>query len=188
MLLKFTTTFGTICVIALSVFFLYANNRMRDFRRDHPTPFLFVLLLVFGLLSIYGTLSAVTVEDAYCNVRDLAPLLGGLLGGPIVGIGAGLVGGLFRLTAGGPTMVPCAISCLISGAVGSFVFVYGKGKVVSPLVGLATAGLIECVHMLLVAAFGYINIAFELIGPMVVATSVGAWFGLTVYHYLNDKR
>ncbi len=188
MLLKFTTTFGTICVIALSVFFLYANKSLREFRRNHPTPFTFVLLLVFGLLSIYGTLSAVTVEDAFCNVRDLAPLLGGFLGGPIVGIGAGIVGGLFRLTAGGPTMIPCSISCLLAGAVGSAVYVFNKGKVVSPLMGFAIAGLIECVHMLLVAAFGYINIAFKLIGPMVIATSFGAWFGLTVYHYLSDKR
>ena len=46
-----------------------------------------VLILVFGLFSIYGTLSGEKVLGVMINIRDLGPAIAGLIGGPLVGTG-----------------------------------------------------------------------------------------------------
>ena len=72
---------------------------------------------------------ASTIIGGIANTRDLGPALGGLLGGPVVGIGAGLIGGVQRLAMGGfdgravgarapwpPASPAASSSCSTSGA------------------------------------------------------------------------
>ena len=71
-----------------------------------------LLTLIFGAFAVWGTLSGIEINGAIANTRDLGPALGGLIGGPLVGIGAGLIGGLQRLAMGGWTAVPpCCWPC-----------------------------------------------------------------------------
>ncbi len=74
-------------------------------------------ILIFGLLSVYGTWAGVKTTGAIVNVRDLAPMLAGLIGGPLAGVGAGLIGGAHRYFQGGFTAIPCAIGTVLSGFV-----------------------------------------------------------------------
>ena len=46
-----------------------------------------VLILIFGAISIFGTHSGVDVFGAMANVRDLGPMVAGLIGGAYCGIG-----------------------------------------------------------------------------------------------------
>jgi len=65
---------------------------------------LYYLLLIspiFGSLVVYGTLRGIELSGAIANVRDLAPLVAGLLGGPITGTLVGLIGGIHRYILGG---------------------------------------------------------------------------------------
>lgn len=55
-----------------------------------------LIILVFGALSIFGSYSGIVIDDTMGNVRDLGPMIAGLIGGPIAGIGAGLIGGIYR--------------------------------------------------------------------------------------------
>ena len=61
------------------------------------------LIGIFGLFSIYGTLSGIQILGAIANIRDLGPMIAGLMGGPIVGLGAGLIGAAHRYFLGGMT-------------------------------------------------------------------------------------
>src|SRR5512137_405114 len=56
-----------------------------------------ILLVVgFGIFSIYGTLNGIEIFGAMANFRDLGPAIAGLLAGPLVGAAAGLIGGAYR--------------------------------------------------------------------------------------------
>ena len=60
------------------------------------------LVLVFGGLGCYGTLSGIHLMGAVANIRYIGPVVAGLLGGPVAGLGAGLLAGLHRyFLAGG---------------------------------------------------------------------------------------
>ncbi len=78
----------------------------------------FCLVLIFGVFSIFGTLSGIDIGGAIANIRDLGPAIAGLVGGPLVGIGAGLIGGIHRYSMGGITAIPCSISTILAGLVG----------------------------------------------------------------------
>jgi|GEM_PF-6290240 len=52
-----------------------------------------IIAILFGLLSIYGTYSGLEILGAKINIRDLGPMIAGLIAGPYAGIGAGLIGG-----------------------------------------------------------------------------------------------
>ena len=54
------------------------------------------------------------------NTRVMGVVIGGLLGGPAVGFGAGLIAGIHRLTLGGFTAVACAISTLLAGVAAGY--------------------------------------------------------------------
>jgi len=59
-----------------------------------------ILSVIFGLFSIYGTMSGIKIFDATANIRDLGPAIAGLIAGPLVGVGAGLIGRSSSLLSG----------------------------------------------------------------------------------------
>jgi phosphoserine phosphatase RsbU/P len=88
-----------------------------------------ILAVVFGMMAIYGTYSGVATSGAIANIRNLGPMIGGLLAGPWVGLAAGLIGGIHRYFMGGFTCLPCAIGTITSGLAGGLLFILWKGKI-----------------------------------------------------------
>ena len=76
-----------------------------------------IMIGIFGLLSIYGTLSGFKIFGAIANTRDLGPALAGLIAGPVVGVGAGLIGAVHRFTLGGFTQVSCSLATVLAGII-----------------------------------------------------------------------
>ena len=54
------------------------------------------LAVIFGLVSIVSTYTGVRAQGAIVNTRVIGVLAAGLLGGPYVGMGAAIIGGLHR--------------------------------------------------------------------------------------------
>ena len=79
------------------------------------------LAVIFGLVSIFSTYTGVRAQGAIVNTRVIGVLAAGLLGGPYVGIGAAVIGGLHRylFDIGGFTAVSCAVSTFVEGLIGS---------------------------------------------------------------------
>jgi len=72
------------CVIIVVAYLLTRSKIFLEVLDGHPTVTTqFVLILIFGALSIYGTISGIDFMGAVVNVRDLGPMLAGLLGGPL---------------------------------------------------------------------------------------------------------
>ncbi|MCX5996564.1 MAG: hypothetical protein NTV42_02875 [Chloroflexi bacterium] len=88
-----------------------------------------ILAVLFGCFALYGTYSGIQTSGAIANIRNVGPVMGGLLGGPLVGLGAGLIGGIHRYLMGGFTALPCAIGSILSGLIAGVLFIFWKGKI-----------------------------------------------------------
>lgn len=71
--------------------------------------------LFFGLIGILGTYSGFYTSDGITNNRAIGIVTGGLIGGPLVGVGAGLIAGMNRLALGGLTVYTSALAAVLEG-------------------------------------------------------------------------
>lgn len=70
-----------------------------------------------------GVCYASSGSGAIANIRDLGPMLAGLVGGPVIGLGAGAIGGIHRYFLSGFTAIPCALATVIAGLGGGNVII-----------------------------------------------------------------
>ena len=179
----FTTTLGSAAVIsALSMLFFSSSARSK-LHKEHKNAHRILLAVVFGIFSIYASASAVEVDGALCNCRNLAPLYAGLVGGPVAGIGAALIGGLFRyFVYGGASAMPCMLACFCAGIIGSVLHrAVKKPARYSLLTGLCGSVLTEGIHMALLCIFGLASIAAKIWLPILLANICGMAFCLFMY-------
>jgi LytS/YehU family sensor histidine kinase len=80
-----------------------------------------VLTLVFGLFSVLGNFLGLPIHGALANTRIVGPIAGGLIGGPLVGAGAGILGGLARCAMGGYTALAALVANVLAGLIGGWV-------------------------------------------------------------------
>jgi sigma-B regulation protein RsbU (phosphoserine phosphatase) len=186
--------FQAMCVIVLAA---YLVTRSRQFAAlisgEASRKNLIVLTAFFGLLSIYGSVAGVSVAGVIINTRDLGPIVGGLTCGPLVGIGAGLIGALFRSTQGGFTVVPCTIATFLSGLLGGLIYLR-RGRFPGITLSVVFAGSMEIFHMLLtlLLARPYSQALAAVEGsivPMVFANALGVLlFTFIVSNFLKEEE
>ncbi|NRS50613.1 LytS/YhcK type 5TM receptor domain-containing protein [Brevibacillus sp. HB2.2] len=113
MLLGLLENISVIAVIALIIGQLdYFRNIMYG---KNNWMRIVILSTLFGFLSVIGTENGLRVNDALANTRIVGAVAGGLIGGPVVGFLAGLIGGIHRYSIGGFTAFACAISTVMNG-------------------------------------------------------------------------
>src|SRR5690625_4260745 len=104
-------------------------------------------IIFFGLFGIAGTYLGVVIdtgsfnltgvsksldkEEAIANARVIGIVIAGMLGGYRIGIGAGLIAGIHRMTLGGFTAFSCGFSTIIAGVLASAF--YRRGSKINPL-------------------------------------------------------
>ncbi|MGE5543830.1 MAG: PP2C family protein-serine/threonine phosphatase, partial [Bacillota bacterium] len=130
------------------------------------------------VFAIYGTLSGIKVVDAIANIRDLGPAIAGLIGGPWVGLGAGLIGAAHRYLQGGFTGLACSTATIVAGLLAGLVYKWRKGEFVGVSGAVLLAIVIELIHMGLTLLFSRpfdqaVVVVETVIGPMVVANAIG---------------
>ncbi len=149
------------------------------------------IALLFGLFSIYGTIGGVKILDAIANIRDLGPVLAGLIGGPLVGLLAGLIGAVHRYFQGGFTALSCSISTILAGLFGGLFYLKAKGDFPQVKTAVVLMVGIELFHMglslLIPRPFDQaLRLVQEVTIPMVAANAVG--IGLFSFMVQNLKR
>ena len=165
-------------------------------------------ILFFGFFGIVGTYFGValntntlhfnsvatvlTSDEAIANSRVIGVVVAGLLGGYRVGIGAGLIAGIHRMTLGGFTAISCGLSTIVAGVVaGAF---YRKGKALKPLTVFGIGALAEAMQMTMILLiskpFEKAFTLVEVIGvPMILANGVGtALFLLIVHNVISEQE
>lgn len=126
--------------VGILIIVAFVLSRMKSFRQiihnEHDLSAKVVMIIIFGIFGVISNYTGVRIghglitsqewltnmdsESAIANTRIMGVTMGGLLGGPIVGIGVGLIAGLHRLTLGGFTATACAISTISAGVVTGF--------------------------------------------------------------------
>ena len=187
------TLFQMICVI---IVFAYLFTRSRYFLEvlEHRASIgtQVFLLVVFGVLSIYGTISGVTMYGAVLNVHDLGPIIAGMTCGPLVGLGAGLIGGAFRFTQGGPYMYAASLATVLAGLLGGLIYIANKKELVSTRLAVVYTILIESflsILQILMAtpASQVIKILTFVAIPMIIINAIAVFIFTTIIHNLLNE-
>ena len=144
----------------------------------------FILAALFGCIALYGTYSGIQTSGAIANIRNVGPVMGGLLGGPLVGMGAGLIGGIHRYLMGGFTALPCAIGTILSGLIAGLLCTLWKGKIGVWKPALF-AFLMETADMLLLLSIAQpfdnaLKLVSIIAAPMILANT----FAIAVFAFL----
>lgn len=183
------------CVI---IVIAYIISRTSFFREILQKKFTFknqiLFIAAFGAISIFGTYSGINIMGALANVRDIGPIIAGLVGGPWIGLAVGLIGGVHRYFLGGFTAVPCVIGTALAGLISGLVYYFNKGRFIGILWAVVLTVLIESLHMIitLFIAKPY-PMAFEVVqevsGPMILANSMGILvFAFIISNLLKEQK
>lgn len=198
---------GTIIAVAfLLTRFQFFKKMFQSISLDRRQQW--TAILFFGFFGVIGTYlgvslhtnslqySNVTVglmeEEAIANMRVIGIVIAGLLGGYRVGVGAGLIAGIHRITLGGFTAWSCGISTIIAGIMASAF--YRKGKNIHPTYAFILCAVAEAVQMgaILVFSKPFENAyaLVQVIGmPMILANGVGAaLFMLIVRNVMAEEE
>ena len=123
--------------VGLIIIFAFLVSRLKPFRTVLQTRKSWssraVLIVIFGLLGIVSSYTGIRIEngaiyneglhatlnesDAIANTRVISTAIAGLFGGPIVGLGVGVIAGVHRLMLGGFSAVACGISTILAGLI-----------------------------------------------------------------------
>ncbi|MEI3600230.1 LytS/YhcK type 5TM receptor domain-containing protein, partial [Oceanobacillus sp. MO10714A] len=109
--------------------FRFLRNMLNQEKLDRKQQW--TAILFFGFFGIIGTytglsvnpenvqinrwMTELTIDEAIANSRVIGVVIASLLGGPAVGIGAGLIAGIHRFTLGGFTAIACGSATIIAG-------------------------------------------------------------------------
>lgn len=155
----------------------------------------FSCYLIFSIFCIMGSYFGLQYEDAIANTRAIGAVMGGLFGGPIVGLAVGMTGGIHRYFMGGFTDLACAISTSVEGLIGGLLHVYllRKNKInylFKPQVIFLITLFAELTQMaiILLVAEPYQQ-AYDLVSsvaiPMILANTIGAVLFMSI---IEDRK
>ncbi|MDD3625736.1 MAG: SpoIIE family protein phosphatase [bacterium] len=188
----FVSLIEYVCVLMVIVYIMTKTKIFQDIEALKYSPKQQgILILIFGLLSMYGNTSGVDFFGAIANTRDLGPLIAGLIGGPIAGLGAGLIGATHRYFLGGFTVIPCSVATLFAGVFTGIIHLFLRGTLIKPFWGVLSAIFFECFHMVLVILLAKpieeaIALVYEISLPMIIGNAVG--MGLFLFIIANYRK
>jgi two-component system sensor histidine kinase LytS len=139
-----------------------------------------LLATIFGIYGIIGTYTGIPVKGAIANARVVGVFVGGLLGGPVVGILSGIIAGghRFLIDIGGFTTFACAVSTFTEGVMAGFLKKRMDKSENKLIFALCSGMLAEVVQMIIILIFAKpfyeaLNLV-KIIGiPMIVANGMG---------------
>ena len=139
-----------------------------------------LMILLFGSMGILGTYSGGVVQASVANLRAMSVITGGLVGGPLVGAGAGLIAGGHRnlIDFAGFSALPCGLATFLEGLAAGFI-----SRRLSDPVNWQPAAIIaivgETCHMLLVLLLARpfadaVSLVQVIAVPMIFVNATGA--------------
>jgi len=153
-----------------------------------------ILIILFGSIGIVGTNLSLPTKGELANSRIVGVVAGGLLGGPSIGLAAGIIAGGHRLFLGGATALSCGIAAALNGFLAGILAKYSSNKILTwkqtYLIGVGS-GILEMVMILLTlpAPSGW-DIVKTLGPPMIVMNGIGIaiFYGIAQNSILEEER
>ncbi|HWQ65721.1 MAG TPA: LytS/YhcK type 5TM receptor domain-containing protein [Methanospirillum sp.] len=180
--------FEIICVIAVFAYFIIRSYYFTEILEHHPRIVTRIILMVFyGLISIVGTVTGIGLFGSIGNVRDIGPMIAGLTCGPVIGIGAGIIGGAFRFMQGGPYMYTGLSAPIFCGIMGGILYLANNRDFVSTRIAtlymLLCDTLVSIVTLTLVTSPDQLwSITRNIAIPMIIGSTVGVFLFSSFIH------
>lgn len=156
--------FKVLC--AVLIFVILATN-FKPFREIINGEFTrknqMICLVTFVAVGLFSSYVFIRINDTPANIRCLIVMISGLFGGPVVGIPVGIISGAYRYAIGGPTALPCAISTVISGIIGSLIFIWNDREFPKILPAMILMFLFTGFEMLMVVMMTPQDISFPFV-------------------------
>ncbi|HBE76552.1 MAG TPA: histidine kinase [Firmicutes bacterium] len=181
-LMKLLTNMSTIIMIA---YLLSKTKIFKNLLTGNDNHFFnkILLMFIFAGIGILATYVGTPVKGAIANSRIIGVMVGGIYGGPFVGIGAGLIAGFHRwvIDIHGFTAEACAVSTLFEGAIGGFAANFFKNRSHGWVHALILGMFAELLQMLIILSMAHpFSKALDLVKiiwvPMVLLNPVGVAF------------
>ena len=158
-------------------------------------PHKLMCYLIFSVFCVMGTYFGLNINDSIANTRAIGSVLGGLLGGPSVGLLVGFTGGLHRYSLGGMTAFSCMVSTIVEGLIGGLVHRYymkrGQiNKLFNPWTAAGVTFVAELAQMAIILLLARpfneaLNLVKDIAAPMIIANTIGAAMFIRI---LLDRR
>lgn len=169
--------------------------RMWLLRREGSYASQVPLAIMFGLISILSTYTGVQVQGAIVNTRVIGVLAAGLLGGPMVGLGASVIASIHRylFDIGGFTAVACAVSTLVEGAIGAAAYRhFQRGRAtagsIAGITALAEIGQMVIILLLARPFDAALQLVRVISAPMIVLNSFGMVMFFAIFNRVFKER
>ncbi|SCM82028.1 Signal transduction histidine kinase, LytS [uncultured Sporomusa sp.] len=144
-----------------------------------------VLICIFGFFSAMGNYLSIPVLGAIANTRIVGAVAGGLLGGPIVGLGAGIIGAIPRYFMGGFTMVPAVMTNVIVGYLSGLVYArYGVRNIGVKAALVVSFGAEVILKLMILAFSSSFEAAWELERIIAIPTTIANCLGVMLFVYI----
>jgi len=132
-----TSVINTACVLLVATYLLAHTNLYWDIleKKEHRKSTIYLGLL-FGCFSLYASFNDVHIDGAFLSLRNVGPIVGGFIGGPWVGLIAGVISAIERFMLGGFSVWAATLATLLAGL---FSGLYARYKKQGDLVGVAEA-------------------------------------------------
>lgn len=179
MLQLFPALIERMSVVITLAFVLTRSQSFRRLLQDKANLKQKILLtFIFGLLGILGSYTGIPIQGALANSRVIAPLVGGLFGGPAVGLAAGFIAGAHRYFLGGFTAFSCGLSTTVEGFLGGLVSLRYRQRKLPWQVAFFTGFGAEVLQMLIILAISRpLEAAWSLVKviglPMILVNATG---------------
>lgn len=194
LLLTLIERFGAMLAMGLFVLSLTPLGKLGVIRKPDPR-YRLVLALIFGGFGILGTYGGDVVYESYANLRGVSVITAGLLGGPSVGFGAGLIAGghRFLIDPGGFSSLPCGLATFLEGCLAGWVSHRLRGESLNWRAALAVGLAGESMHQLMVLTMAKpFDQALALVKviaiPMISVNTFGAVLFVQSLHMLFEYR
>ncbi len=109
-------------ILVYSPFYTHILNTKRRFSIN------LLLIAIFSSFSIYGIMNRVPVAGGLLALTHTGQIVGGLVAGPVVGIGTGIVMGIYRYCIGGQQVIPSTIITFLPGLLAGLYYMYQRGR------------------------------------------------------------
>lgn len=164
-------------------------------RDNHTLKDNIALIIIFGMISVISTYTGYGVRGAIANTRVIGVMAGGFIGGPIVGIGAGIIGGVHRflIDMDGFASVSCTISTILEGILSAATSKYIKKNKYKGADIFVVTFLAEILQMIIILIFAKpysdaIKLVQDIAIPMVVLNPLGMVLFVSVFNFIFKEK
>lgn len=173
---------NNISLMFLITFILSRTTSFKNIILNRENTFMnkIFLAIIFSLFGIFGTYYGFPIEGAIANSRVVGVMVAGLLGGPFVGISAGMIAGIHRwaIDIGGFTSLACMLSTIVESIIASIGYHYRDRFKRKWILGFWITVLGEILQMFIIimVAKPYraaVNLVYIIAVPMTLMNALG---------------